>query len=152
MRQECCESAREQRLALYKSHQQQRDLALILALAGVCMNISDQLWLWCTHAYLARMTSSVSCETNPRTCGTCTIGLQSVLKCDHILNLFFLIFLALLYLPFVLFVLSYLPFFFFFFLHYHVCPFFFLFSFFCYHICPPHPTPCYNVCAFFFLC
>ena len=54
MRQECSESAREQRLALYKSDQQQRDLScssLILALAGVFMNISDQLWLWRTHVY-----------------------------------------------------------------------------------------------------
>ena len=152
MRQECCESAREQRLALYKSHQQQRDLALILALAGVCMNITDQLWLWCTHAYLARMTSSVSCETNPRTCGTFTIGLQSVLKCDHILNLFFLIFLALLYLPFVLFVLPYLPFLFSFSFCITTFALFFFFFFFLLPYLPPHPTPCYNVCAFFFLC
>ena len=42
---------------------------------------------------LARM-RPVSCETNQRTCGTCTIGLQSVIKCDHILNLFFTFFLV----------------------------------------------------------
>ena len=50
----CSQSARGQRLALYKGSQQQWDLScssLILALAGVCVNISDQLWLWCTHAY-----------------------------------------------------------------------------------------------------
>ena len=92
---------------------------------------------------LARMTSSVSCETNRRTCGTCTIGLQAVLKCDHILNLFSSFFLRYCICPL-------------YFLCCHTCLFCFLFlsalpfSFFVTIFPPPPPPPVTTFALFSF--